>query len=67
MGLVICVFKEQRGARMLNSEEDRGTWTLWEGQWKLSCPLSKADVPAEVGTVVGQRRSESMWGGSNQS
>lgn len=50
-GVVTCVFKEQRGVRVQDSK-GRGTWTLWEGQWELSCLLSKVDIRAAVGTVV---------------
>lgn len=60
--VVTCVFKEQRGPSVLTREEDRGTWKLWEGQWALSCLLSKVDIVAGVGTVVAQWRSEPMWG-----
>lgn len=59
--VVTCVFKEQRGPSVL-TREDRGTWKLWEGQWELSCLLSKVDIVAGVGTVVAQWRSEPMWG-----
>lgn len=60
LDVVTCVIKVQRGVRVPNSK-GRGAWILWEGQWELSCLLSTVAIPAGVGTVVTQWRSEPTW------